>query len=709
MARIRQPDGTEIEVTDVDAVNLAASDPSLKIIGDVRVAPDQAGQATVTESADVATGPGHRAATAGEQAAFAHHEHLEGQTSLPGAIIRRGLAGATFGASDLIFGDEQREADETIHPYASTAAEIGGAFLPGVVGEGLGAAKLFGGAADAEHAAGALSSKLLYSGEVGAEAGSEAKAVEKGLARAKGAIDESAAARATAPELAGLDIKGLNQAERDEVAGIKAGRGGDAQALADDLGSYRTDQINQKIWLATKDAEEREIRSIGRVSMKADKALDNMLDNPKKLVRTLGERPSAALDVLESQEAALTKLQAQEPRLRVKFAADTSGERAAALDAVPDALERNRALQERLKGLMAEPVSERLTAIRDAKAALGVASAPAEKSLVEQMLGGTIFGHVAHAVGSSVPILGPMLGAKAAKLATDVVFGRMGKATAAAALRTKQAVNAFMGAAKLAAVPEAVVATKVLSRVRYAPQAQSRELAPIASSGAVPAPKAEQLASLYKQRSAEIRSQMQLGPDGVATMRPDARATMAEMLRPVRAVDPVLADRMETIGARRLEFLASKLPKRPDLGMPLGPDHWQPSDLAMRAFARYAAAVEDPGGVEERVAHGTVTPEDAEAYHAVYPERAAEFTRQVQANLPKLQKSLPYARKISLSIFTGVAVDPAMRPEVLRVLQGQFEEEPGTSGGTQLPTPSPQFGSVKKSVSAPTPGQQRSG
>ena len=32
----------------------------------------------------------------------------------------------------------------------------------------------------------------------------------------------------------------------------------------------------------------------------------------------------------------------------------------------------------------------------------------------------------------------------------------------------------------------------------------------------------------------------------------------------------------------------------------------------MRTWARYVAAVEDPGGVEERLAAGTVTPEDAE-------------------------------------------------------------------------------------------------
>jgi hypothetical protein len=190
-------------------------------------------------------------------------------------------------------------------------------------------------------------------------------------------------------------------------------------------------------------------------------------------------------------------------------------------------------------------------------------------------------------------------------------------------------------------------------------------------------------------------------------MRPEAREAMASRLAPIRESNPALADRMETLAARRLEFLSSKLVRKPDLPSILaGPDKWQPSDMEMRTFARYAAAVEDPGAVEHRVAAGTVTPEDAEAYHAVYPERAAAFRQQILTQLPSLRKTLPYQRKIALSIFTGVPVDPAMTPNVLAVLQGQFDE-PGSEGGTQAPKAQPQFGSVKKSIEAPTPSQSR--
>jgi hypothetical protein len=142
-------------------------------------------------------------------------------------------------------------------------------------------------------------------------------------------------------------------------------------------------------------------------------------------------------------------------------------------------------------------------------------------------------------------------------------------------------------------------------------------------------------------------------------------------------------------------------------GLQTGPDRWHPSDMEMRSFARSAAAVEDPGGVEERVAAGTVTPEDAAAYWAVYPERAQHFQQQVLVRLPTLQRTLPYQKRLSLGIFTGLPVDPSMHPQVLAMLQGQFADEQSSEGGTAAPKANPQFGSIKKSVDQPTPAQHR--
>jgi len=108
----------------------------------------------------------------------------------------------------------------------------------------------------------------------------------------------------------------------------------------------------------------------------------------------------------------------------------------------------------------------------------------------------------------------------------------------------------------------------------------------------------------------------------------------------------------------------------------------------------------------ERLASGAITPEDAEALQKVYPEIYADIQRQIVEKLPALQKQLPYQRRLSLSIFSGVPVDPAMNPQVLSVLQQSFAIEEGSEGGTQAPTAQPQFGSVTKERG--TPAQERS-
>jgi hypothetical protein len=105
------------------------------------------------------------------------------------------------------------------------------------------------------------------------------------------------------------------------------------------------------------------------------------------------------------------------------------------------------------------------------------------------------------------------------------------------------------------------------------------------------------------------------------------------------------------------------------------------------------------------MSEGAITPEDAEAVRDVYPELHADVTRQIIERLPELRKSLPFAKRLALSMFTGVPVDPAMDPRILGILQSTYAAESGSEGGTQAPKPEPAFGSVSKEPG--TPAQQR--
>lgn len=699
MPTLRNSKGEEFQVSDVDAVRMRGDDPSLQIVGDVQVSPDEFGSAPVAMAAgQVTSQEGKAPASAGEQAAYAHREYLKDKTSLPGAIARQGLGGLTFGVSDKLFDADALEADRVHHGAVSTAAGIAGALLPAAFGDEAGLVSILREPASAERAAASLSSKFLYGGELGGELGTAGKAVERGLTRAGGAVDNYKNALQVGEDLAGLDAKGLKAARETELGNIEAARVPQRQAAAAELDAFRATMKNEnKLYLAFKDIKEAslpadaaegslKIQEIGKINFEADKAADRLLRNPI----ALAEKPDRALGVLQQQENALLQLQKREPTLRNIFAADTSGERAAALDSVPGAIERNRALQQQIRAMTAEPASARLSAIESAQDVLKQPAA--SKSLLEDMLGGTIMGHVAGAL-SGLPVIGPAIGAKAGRLVSDVVFGRIGKAVGESSARTAKAVEAFLGSVKASpAVP--ILATKVLSNIGYAP------------GGKEPRASSKDLAAAFKARADEIKAQTAYGPDGTPVMRPEARAAVAARLAPIRSVDPLGADRLETIAARRIEFLSSKIPRRPDLPIvPGGVDHWRPSDMEMRRFARYAHAVEDPHGVEERLAHGSVSPEDAEAYKAVYPERFAALQQEIITKLPLLQKTLPYSRRLSLSIFTGIAVDPSLHPAVLAVLQGQFAGEDGSDGGTQAPKPSPQFGSVHADIG--TAAQQR--
>jgi hypothetical protein len=155
----------------------------------------------------------------------------------------------------------------------------------------------------------------------------------------------------------------------------------------------------------------------------------------------------------------------------------------------------------------------------------------------------------------------------------------------------------------------------------------------------------------------------------------------------------VLADKLETLAVRKAEYIATTMPRRPDVGgLQIGPDNWKPSELEMRSWARTIRAVEDPDSVEARLAEGIITPEESAAYRAVYPERFALMQQAIFQAAPTLSKTLPMSKKLALSIFTGVPVTPTMQPNVFAVLQSTFTNEQGTDGGAHAPRPQPSFG-----------------
>ncbi len=661
----------------------------------------------------------------------AREKRLEGETSTAGAFGRSLAAGVSFDLTNNLVDDETLEADQLHHSTASmlgTGVGIGaGLFLGNDLGLGKLAGKVFGSAErvsvgarelaftsdalTAEHVGSSISSgALLGGGKLGA--------VDRSLVRSGKAIEESSATRGAlrgVPEdLATLDAQGLKRAAAEERAVLKLEAEAEERSLKELRRPQREELVNQirdmhmdlaterPIFQAVAGADVRKIEGVGDIASQLNKSyrgLRSTLDNPIKVA----ENPEFLLGHLQMRQVALESLQAKAPELHAAIAGDA---RLAALSHVDDALmqtreqiaavkhlsPRNPVSGQRLADLQSG-VSPRLSAIEAAQAAL--TNAPEAGILQKGAKAGVFAGitALAHAI-PGVGVAAPFIG----KYASDAVgktFESLAAAKAAVAKRSAQALDAFLNVTTKSPTATALTATRVLAQASFGQ-------GPEAASGKLP--------DLFKARSAEIRNQTMYAPTGQVVIRPEARLAIAQRLAPIAAVNPLLADKLETLAVRKTEFISSMIPRQPDVGgLQIGPDNWRPSDLAMRSWARTIRAVEDPGGVEERLAQGVVTPEDGAAYRAVYPERFAAMQSAIFQAAPQLSKTLPLKRKVALSIFTGVPLIPALQPNVLLVLQGNFAAEAGTQGGAMAPAPQPSFGALGslKSSDKPTPAQAR--
>src|SRR5512139_245781 len=532
---------------------------------------------------------------------------ISGGTALPaGAAIRAGRAAGAAAGGGL------------------RGAAVGGALEGGLFGLGQGVSELSlsSDPLTLERAASAIGSNVLFGGLTGGALGAAGNLVERGLSKAGRVLEERIAARQAAgsvtDDLATLDAKGLRAAADTELDALAAAQQAERVAArsssVDDVLAYRDATREANPWLVIDDPGQR------RVLDKAGRSMRGALDDVKGLRENpglLGKPLRLEEQVLEAAIAKRQTIIAQLDAANVKIADDLAEELATlpgratsveltgkmakrysafadvkvakggtvsvsreaaaefadalrtgqvsgaskdALDALDGLLAQNRALQAKIKQATSpiaprsELVSERLSSIRSAQDVLAMPKP--EPGLLQKAATGGVFG-AATGLAASIPLIGQipgaahLLGAKASDAITGLVFGRIGKATADTAARTKAAVDAFTGAAKAANKYAPPVATKVLGAVRYAAKRDDDE------------PEPTELPALFKRRTDEIKRLTAYDETGAPRLRPEARAGMAQLFRPVAAVDPIAADRLETIATRRIEYLSSKIPRRP--------------------------------------------------------------------------------------------------------------------------------------------------
>lgn len=135
--------------------------------------------------------------------------------------------------------------------------------------------------------------------------------------------------------------------------------------------------------------------------------------------------------------------------------------------------------------------------------------------------------------------------------------------------------------------------------------------------------------------------------------------------------DPALHQQIVNTVTRKLSFLDSKMPRPPDMpDMLRGNKPWQPSKEQLEQVGRYMEAADNPAGVLENVAAGRgVSPEAAETLRTVYPALYAYAQALLVKNAATMANTVPYARRVSLSILFKVPGDRSMTSSHLKFLQ----------------------------------------
>lgn len=194
----------------------------------------------------------------------------------------------------------------------------------------------------------------------------------------------------------------------------------------------------------------------------------------------------------------------------------------------------------------------------------------------------------------------------------------------------------------------------------------------------------ERLAALEATR--ERLASLAANPEALQAALASATADMGDDA-------PATAAALMTTAARAVAFLDGKAPKPPagPMQLPALAQTWQPSDESVARFERYAAAVDNPGGVLDDMAAGRVTREAVESLQAVYPALYEDMKTRVLDALASATTPLDYRQRLSVGLLLGAPTTPDMAPASVALRQQTFagpkpQQGPGAprggSGGT---------------------------
>lgn len=252
---------------------------------------------------------------------------------------------------------------------------------------------------------------------------------------------------------------------------------------------------------------------------------------------------------------------------------------------------------------------------------------------------------------SAIPVIGPILGLFFKARAVMGILGRKGGGIG----RSTEGIVAAKSAATIDRINAATVQLLEAS-AKGMRKAAAFSASPAVTLGTALFPGGEKTSSkdprdLYHARMDELARALQ--PGAIAHAIGDR----------VQTSDPTLQDAVTAQVERGMKFLDSKALKQTVLpGMIPGDGKWEPSKAAIEEWGKYVHAVNDPASVLEDLAKGHISMEGAETLRVVYPLLFAHAQRILLEKAPEMQKTLPYSKRVAISIMYQIPVDGTMTP-----------------------------------------------
>lgn len=347
-------------------------------------------------------------------------------------------------------------------------------------------------------------------------------------------------------------------------------------------------------------------------------------------------------------------------------------------------LEANRALQQEFRAAQAELDSPKLRELKTLREQVKADTTPTPRAekikahledlktpslgrTIAQGAGGALGGSLGAAAGPIGSITGAFIGRDVANTLFDRFVRKIVSSNNARMKSITSTIATMFEKGARASSKALPHATKIVSAFHYAnPKDVDAVLGPNDTRKSK-----SQLVNDFRARARELDSVTErAGPSAVFQARMKALEGLHDRLAAIWAIAPEVANGIEKLQAAKWEFLATKMPRNPAPPyLQVGPDTWEPDHAQIAKFARYMEAAEHPEKVVERVADGTVTPEDVETLKTLYPSHYEEVRRQCMDHASTMRRTLPYVQRLNLSILLDVPVDPALTPEAMSVYQ----------------------------------------